>query len=467
MGISLVSSQPVAFAQPTGTTTIPTPSFSGVVTKVVDGDTLDVKTKSGKTMPIRLTLVDAPETTEPGYTQAKNFVTQNCLNKAAVVDPDNNQKPSFGRLVAVVYCDGLNINEAVIANGFATIYRSFCAVSEFENTEWAQKYGCTISSSSTTTTTQTRQSSSSSSGSSDKEPTGKQLQLDISVANDPIVRGNKQTITSEVSDSKSKDKVSGAAIEGKMTYTTGNTKSFSGVSDSSGKLSSSLEIGPNSNPGTFRVNVEASANGYESTSKSTTFQVIAKPTETNSSLLNSTLELQEPVTNSTLNTTNIDPDNIDPSIDGNDNGTSDDITTIIGCLPNQLAENGQCVDIPTEPPIDIVCQPNDPNCPEPVCPQTGCENGLVPPTQTVAEPIDEQVPGIVGDTETGGIGSNDGEGTEEGGANDSVGDDSTTDPSDDDNESNSDVDTEDSGDGSSDDSGDGGSSDDGGGGNEE
>lgn len=145
IGISLASSQSVAFAQTTGIPTIPTAIFSGIVTKVIDGDTLNVEKKGGKTMAIRLTLVDAPETNEPGYIQAKNFVSQNCLNKAAVVDPDNSQNLSYGRLVAVVYCDGLNINEAVIVNGFATIYRSFCDVSEFANTEWAQKYGCSSS----------------------------------------------------------------------------------------------------------------------------------------------------------------------------------------------------------------------------------------------------------------------------------------------------------------------------------
>ena len=140
--IYLVTFQSVVLAQSDGTTTIPTASFNGVVTRVIDGDTLDVKSKDGKTMAIRLTLVDAPERNEPGYTQAKNFVSQYCLNKEAVVDPDNNQNPSFARLVAVVYCEGLNINEAIIANGFVAIYRSFCDISEFANTVWAQKYGC-------------------------------------------------------------------------------------------------------------------------------------------------------------------------------------------------------------------------------------------------------------------------------------------------------------------------------------
>jgi len=93
-------------------------------------------------MTIRLVLVDAPEINELGYNEAKDFVTQNCLDKPAIVDPDNNQGLSYGRLVALVYCNDLNINEAIIAAGFAEIYRSFCEVSEFGVSEWAQNYGC-------------------------------------------------------------------------------------------------------------------------------------------------------------------------------------------------------------------------------------------------------------------------------------------------------------------------------------
>ncbi len=64
------------------------------------------------------------------------------LGKNAIVDPDNNQDLSYNRIVAVVYCDGVNINEAILDSGFATIYQSFCNISEFASTVWAQNYGC-------------------------------------------------------------------------------------------------------------------------------------------------------------------------------------------------------------------------------------------------------------------------------------------------------------------------------------
>ena len=86
--------------------------------------------------------MDAPEINELGYNKAKDFISQNCLDRPATVDPDNNQDLSYGRLVALVYCDGININEAIIAAGFANTYKSFCGVSEFGISDWAQKYGC-------------------------------------------------------------------------------------------------------------------------------------------------------------------------------------------------------------------------------------------------------------------------------------------------------------------------------------
>jgi micrococcal nuclease len=123
-------------------------NFSGIVTKVIDGDTLDVKTVDGGTITIRLALIDAPETKESGFDEARNFITKLCLNKSAEVDPDNNQGLTYGRTVAVVYCEGVNVNEAILDNGFADVYQDFCDVSEFADSNWALKYGCSSTSSS-------------------------------------------------------------------------------------------------------------------------------------------------------------------------------------------------------------------------------------------------------------------------------------------------------------------------------
>jgi micrococcal nuclease len=73
---------------------------------------------------IRLVLVDALRFMKKVIQKPKNLF-QNCLDKLAVVDPDNNQEFSYGRLVALVYCQCLNINEAAIQSGLTSICQFF------------------------------------------------------------------------------------------------------------------------------------------------------------------------------------------------------------------------------------------------------------------------------------------------------------------------------------------------------
>jgi endonuclease YncB( thermonuclease family) len=115
--------------------------FSGIVTSVVDGDTLDVEG-----IPVRLSLVDTPERGQIGYLEAVNFVRSVCgVGTEALVDEDDGQTGgSFGRLVGVVYCGGgtASLNELLLQGGYATIDQSLCGISEFSTTVWALRYGC-------------------------------------------------------------------------------------------------------------------------------------------------------------------------------------------------------------------------------------------------------------------------------------------------------------------------------------
>lgn len=123
--------------------------LSGPVTYVVDGDTLDL---SGSVR-IRLALVNTPEEGQKGFESAKKFVEDLCLFKNGEVDIDNGQRQgSFGRDIGVVYCDGTNLNEALMNNSMATISTEFCEVSEFADEVWAASY-CPTSSSAEKQTT--------------------------------------------------------------------------------------------------------------------------------------------------------------------------------------------------------------------------------------------------------------------------------------------------------------------------
>ena len=103
------------------------------------GDTLKVYGKS-----IRLTLVDAPESGEPGYDAANAFIANACPpGSFVIVDEDDGQTGgTFGRIIAVVYCDGVNLNEVILDSGLAELFVPFCAGSEFELTVWVQTHGC-------------------------------------------------------------------------------------------------------------------------------------------------------------------------------------------------------------------------------------------------------------------------------------------------------------------------------------
>ena len=107
------------------------------VTRVLDGDTLEVE--GG--IRIRLVLVDAPELNEPGGPEARDYLTDLCLGSIALIDEDADQigDDPFGRVLAVVYCEGTNANAMMISSGHADTLYDFCSESEFGNEAWT---GC-------------------------------------------------------------------------------------------------------------------------------------------------------------------------------------------------------------------------------------------------------------------------------------------------------------------------------------
>ena len=105
--------------------------------KVYDGDTLTLD--NGER--VRLIGVDAPEIKEnqPYAVEAKMFVSDLCQNKDICIsfEPGQDEKDRFGRSVAWIWVkvnNGyLNVNEAMVANGFASVY--FYGKSQLQNAE--------------------------------------------------------------------------------------------------------------------------------------------------------------------------------------------------------------------------------------------------------------------------------------------------------------------------------------------
>lgn len=126
------------------------------VTRVVDGDTVEVRFQDGTEDTIRLLGVDTPETTYsrvspdeyagiPNTTSgrdhlfnwgenAKEYAVSTLSNKQVtiVTDDESDTRGYYGRLLAYVMVDGENFNALLLENGYARVYESdFTKLNEF------------------------------------------------------------------------------------------------------------------------------------------------------------------------------------------------------------------------------------------------------------------------------------------------------------------------------------------------
>ena len=115
---------------------------SDLIIEIIDGDT--IHTANYK---IRLSLVDTPEKSEAGYSEAIAFTAQMCpVGSYITIDQDDLQLyDQYDRLLANVFCNGKSLNTALLYNGHAEISTRYCSISEFSDYPWAQKFGCVIS----------------------------------------------------------------------------------------------------------------------------------------------------------------------------------------------------------------------------------------------------------------------------------------------------------------------------------
>lgn len=104
---------------------------TAIVTRVIDGDTFDLN--SGER--VRLADINTPEIGEPGYEEAKNFLTGRVQGKTVFLDIDDvSRTDEYDRLICVAYVDHNsthyeNLNKALLENNYAVVY-------EFSNNEF-------------------------------------------------------------------------------------------------------------------------------------------------------------------------------------------------------------------------------------------------------------------------------------------------------------------------------------------
>ena len=97
--------------------------FSGLVKKIIDGDSIIVYAKN-KTIEVRLYGIDCPEYDQSFAKQAKKFVKSKINEKKIIVYPLYHD--SYGRLVAVISHGGIVLNGEVVGAGLAWVYPKYC-----------------------------------------------------------------------------------------------------------------------------------------------------------------------------------------------------------------------------------------------------------------------------------------------------------------------------------------------------
>ena len=117
-------------ATPTNQNNSPQISGQALVTRDVDGDTIEV-TMNGIKEKVRLLGINTPETVDPrrpvecfGH-EASTYTTSHLLNQSITLssDPTQSNTDKYGRLLRyITLADGTDYNKQIIADGYAYEY---------------------------------------------------------------------------------------------------------------------------------------------------------------------------------------------------------------------------------------------------------------------------------------------------------------------------------------------------------
>ena len=93
----------------------------GTVTRVVDGDTLWVKTSvSQQPLKVRIQGIDAPEICQPGGDQARDALKARVLGQTVMVT--SSAHDDYGRIIGSVHLQGQDMGRWQVAQGHAWVY---------------------------------------------------------------------------------------------------------------------------------------------------------------------------------------------------------------------------------------------------------------------------------------------------------------------------------------------------------
>lgn len=110
-----------------------TEKHDGKVVAISDGDTFRLLTNEKQTVRVRLHGIDAPEKGQDFSTQSRQVLSELIFGKE--VRLDQKDKDQYGRVVAVVYIDGLNVNEEMLRRGMVWHYKAYDQSEAWANLE--------------------------------------------------------------------------------------------------------------------------------------------------------------------------------------------------------------------------------------------------------------------------------------------------------------------------------------------
>lgn len=98
-------------------------TITGKVVSVSDGDTITILGNE-KQLKIRLYGIDSPEKSQAYGQKAKDFTASMVAGRQISVEPKDTDR--YGRTVALVFVDGINLNQQIVKQGYGWVYRQYC-----------------------------------------------------------------------------------------------------------------------------------------------------------------------------------------------------------------------------------------------------------------------------------------------------------------------------------------------------
>lgn len=97
--------------------------ISGKVVGISDGDTFTLLSKDSFQIKIRFHGIDCPETGQPFSNVSKRFLSDLIFGQTVFIEKRGVDR--YGRTLAIVFKDTINVNEALLSNGIAWHFKRY------------------------------------------------------------------------------------------------------------------------------------------------------------------------------------------------------------------------------------------------------------------------------------------------------------------------------------------------------